>query len=157
VTNDYKSIAQQMAETEINPVARAKWIKIAAAEKKYERLFAPLVERLQTLGAKGASVQEMVQNSAPFSADVVETLLDALPTFSDDRAKETIVRSLGAAAAPYNGKALKECYESTDDEALKWATLNTIALAKPHSIEKWLLSLRGTYAGDTLRKLSRSK
>ena len=123
-------------------------------EEEYARILKPLLRQLNELGYEGDSIQEIVRTGTPLVSDAVEILLSALPSISDARAKETVVRALGASNAPFSGRSLISCFEQTQDEGLKWAIVNTIAMVAPHSIDNWLISIHDTSWGETLRKLS---
>lgn len=105
------------------------------------RLFAPLLAELRTLGYEGESLETMLPAYCPLPDDFVTTLLAFLPKESEARVCEQVVRALGAATNPFDGRPLVQCFESTNDESLKWAIVNTIALTRPRSIDNWLASL----------------
>lgn len=153
-----KTAAELMAELQGDPAFRRREVeanqKRHLREQEYSRLLEPLVTKLQELGLQGGSLHEIVQRFAPLPGDAIEVLLAGLVELNDARAKETVIRALGAARTPFDGRPLMVCFERTDDEGLKWAILNTVALARPHSIDDWLSSIAGTPAGETLRKLA---
>ena len=153
-----KTAGEFMAELQKDPAFRERQRKAAEKlrlrEREYERLFAPLLAKLSNEGANCATLHELVERCAPLSEGVVNILLLALPEFGDARAAESVARALGAAEKPFDGRPLTECFERTSDEGLKFAVLNTIALAHPHSIDRWLASVHGTWVEETLRRLS---
>jgi hypothetical protein len=161
MSNKPKTSAELMAELQSDPEFRAREAeadrKRIVREQEHQRLMRPLLLRLEQIGVSGTTLQEIVRRFAPLSPDAIQILLSALPEIDAPRPKESIVRALGAASEPFDGRPLIECYEQTRDEGVKWAVLNTIALARPHSIETWLATIRHTPAGDTLRKLSVSE
>jgi len=158
VSQRRKTAAELMAELQGDPAYRRREIeaeqKHLLREKEYSGMLEPLVTKLHELGLQGASLHEIVPRSAPLPGDAVEVLLAGLVELHDARATEAVIRALGAARTPFDGRPLTVCYELTDDEALKWAILNTGALARPHAIEDWLSSIEDTPAGETLRALA---
>ncbi len=125
-------------------------------EQEYTRLEAPMLAEIAALGFMVTSLWEIVNNPAPLPPAFVEALLAWLPRFDVDRLKEGVVRCLTAACEPFDGRPLVDCYNHTRDEGLKWAILNTVACAHPHSIDDWLEEIRDTTAGDTLQRISRA-
>lgn len=118
------------------------------------KAFKPCLDELHRLGFAGESLEAIVKTYSPLPERAVKVLLSFLDQFTDPRHVESVVRALGAAAHPFDGRPLARCFESTDDEALKWAIANTIALAHPHSIEEWLSGLRKSpYWDKTLQEL----
>ena len=126
-----------------------------AREQQYSKLLAPLLQSLSSVGLTGNSLEEIVQKYTPLPVSAVPILLSAIPETGDLRVKESIVRALGAASQPFDGRPLTKCFDQASDESLRWAILNTISVARPHSIDTWLLGLRDTHWGKTLRELSR--
>lgn len=123
-------------------------------QKSFEQSFRPFLTELHRLGLQGNSLQEIVKGHSPLPDDPVDVLLSALRSFSEPRLLESVVRALGAAAHSFDGRPLARCFESTDDEGLKWAIANTIALTDPHSIEEWLGELRNSpHWNKTLQEL----
>lgn len=102
----------------------------------------PYLDKLHQLGMQSRTLEELVREYAPLPDDAIEVLLSALSALSDPRAQETVVRALGAAENPFDGRPLAECFDSTRDEGLKWAIANTIALTRPRFIDVWLAALR---------------
>lgn len=111
-------------------------------QKALDQLFEPYLKKLHRLGFHGDSLEQIVRVYSPLPEPVVNVLLSALAGIAEPRVLESVVRALGASERPFDGSALAQCFESTDDEALKWAIANTVALARPHSIDDWLLALR---------------
>lgn len=153
-----QTAAELMAELQADPAFQAREAAAAqkrqAREQERTRLYAPLLSALDEIGIHGPSLQEVVQRFAPLPNRAVEILLAGLVDLDDPRAKETVIRALGAAKQPFDGRSLVDCYARTDDEGLKFAILNTIALARPHSIDEWLSAMEHTSAGETLRNLA---
>jgi hypothetical protein len=54
---------------------------------------------------------------------------------------ESAVRALAASQEGFDGRPLVQCFEATQDEGVKWAVINTMVCAKPHSINDWLAKL----------------
>lgn len=138
--------AELMARLQADPEYQQRMAqKDQALQERIEanrKAFKPCLEELHRLGFAGESLEAIVKTYSPLPGPAVKVLLSFLGTLTDPRHIESVVRALGAAAAPFDGRPLARCFESTDDEALKWAIANTIALARPHSIEDWLSELR---------------
>lgn len=117
--------------------------RLRQGELESKRIFAPLVRRLGNAGFKEASLKEITSRYAPLPSMAVGILLDSLVDFDDDSAKEMVVRQLAASAQPFDGRPLVACFDDTTDGSLRWAVLNTIACAKPHSIDCWLADAVG--------------
>lgn len=153
-----KTAAQLMAELEADPVFQAREIaanqKRQARQQESGRLTEPILCALRRQGLQGASLPEIVERFAPLLDNAVDILLAGLVGLNHPRVEEMVVRALGAAKQPFNGNALVGTYERTDDEGLRFAILNTIALVRPHSIDDWLSSIAHTSAGETLRNLA---
>lgn len=156
-----KTAAGLMAELQGDPAFRRRELEVDQQrllhEQEYSRLLEPILAKLREHGLQGATLQEIVQKFAPLPDAAIEILLAGLSELTDTRGRETLVRALGAAKKPFDGRSLVACFEQADDEGLKWAILNTIALARPHSIDDWLATIANTPAGETLRKLSVEK
>ena len=96
----------------------------------------------------------MNPSTAPLPVDAIEILRSALPQLDDAGLKESVVRAMGTAKQPFDGRPLVTCFQQTNDEGLKFAILNTIALATPYSIDDGLARIRNTTQGETLRNRS---
>jgi hypothetical protein len=153
-----KTAAELMAELQGDPAFRQRELEAEQERLRRERqnslLLEPLSTKLREHGLQGASLEEIVQKSAPLPSKAIEVLLLGLSELGDARASEGVVRALGAAKEAFDGRLLVACFERTDDEGLKWAILNTIALTSPHSIDDWLEATHNTPRGETLRRLS---
>jgi hypothetical protein len=153
-----KTAAELMAELQGDPAFRQRELEAEQKRLRHERqislLLEPLLTKLREHGLHGASLQEIVQKFAPLPAKAIEVLLLGLSELGDARASEGVVRALGAAKESFDGRLLIACFERTDDEALKWAILNSIAMTHPHSIDDWLAATHNTPLGETLRRLS---
>ena len=122
--------------------------------KALDELLKPFLSELHALGLHGDSLHEIVKAHSPIPAEGVDILLSALAALSDPRQLESVVRALGAAETIFDGRPLVRCFEATNDDALKWAIANTIALTHPHSIDDWLSELcKSPYWAKTLRDL----
>lgn len=119
-----------------------------AKEKKLEKRieadrikFAPCIERLTAVGFNAQSVEEIVELYSPLPFTAVDILLEFLPSLKDPRHIESVVRALAASDYPFDGRQLAKCFDTTNDEALKWAIVNTIAISHPHLIDGWIVKL----------------
>ncbi len=130
--------------------------EIRQAELEAERIFAPLMRKLARAGFDAPSIYDVAERYVPLPRAAVEILLSYITSFDDDNAKEDIVRQLVAPEQPFDGRPLVDCFESTTNSSLRWAILNTIACARPHSIDEWLrTALRDTWIETTMRALGR--
>ena len=98
-------------------------------QQDIDQAFAPALERIHQLGFPGATLQDIVKLHSPLPDLVVNILLQSLPTLRHPRLAESVVRALGAAACTFDGRPLVQAFESTSDESLKWAVVNTIVLS----------------------------
>jgi hypothetical protein len=120
----------------------------------FDLQIAPYVSMLNCQGVCGDSIQHIAEENAPLSNSAVDILLLALMELDEPRVLETIVRALAAAKAPFDGRPLVKCFESTRDEALKWAIANTIACNHPLYVDEWVKKLcENPYWKKTLRGL----
>lgn len=77
-----------------------------------------------------------------FASEIVEILLSWLSGCHEERIQEMLVRALAAAKSSFDGRHLVTCFESTSDEGVRFAVLNTIAVARPYSIDSWMEKAR---------------
>jgi hypothetical protein len=142
----------------------------AAREEKWRqrreastRVAAPVVTDLNKEGFDGESIQSIVENHAPLPARAIDILLKWLQLLSEQdlednsvqaKLADSVARALSATTLSFDGRPLANCFERTNDEGLRWAIANTIALTSPHSIDAWLTEkLKHRYWGKTLREL----
>ena len=118
-------------------------------QKAHECLFEPYLTELHSHGLDGDSLEDIVRAHSPLPEYAVDVLLASLDAISEPRLLESIVRALGVSERPFDGRPLARCFDSSDDEALRWAVINTIALTRPYSIDGWLSRLRDSPYWDT--------
>lgn len=111
-------------------------------DELYDQLTKPILDTLRSHGFDASSIDDLVKEHAPLSTAAVEILLDSVEKCDNDRMCESLVRALGAAEKPFDGRVLASKYDQTHDEGLRFAVLNTIAMARPHSISAWLDKIR---------------
>ena len=116
--------------------------KFADRQRYYDSKMKPVLDELCTAGFPGTSVQDVTAKYAPLPEPAVGILIDFLNNCDEEALQNTLVRALGAAAAPFDGRLLTDLYDQTWSEALRFAILNTIAMAKPHSIDEWIEAAR---------------
>lgn len=116
---------------------RAKELDNCLRRKVTQSELRHIVDELNSAGYSGENLGEIVQRHSPLPAAVCEKLLRAMSEDVTDRGLESICRALAASANQFDGRALVRIFESTSDESLKWAIVNTIALTAPHSIDDW--------------------
>jgi hypothetical protein len=152
-----KTAGELMAEMEADPDFQR---RRAEKERRYAELAArfdeierPIRDALRQIGVEGESIQEMTRRYAPLSAQIVEVLLDWLPRVKEDRVKESLVHSLGAAREPFDGRPLVEAFVSDRSDTLRWPIANTIAEARPFGITEWVIEAVQTPAFGTSRQM----
>jgi hypothetical protein len=154
--------AELMAKLQGDPAFRSRETardrKRQERQDAYDRELAPFLAELNRRGFPGASLNEIVEKHSPFAPSAIEVLLSSLSEISHPRMLESVIRALGAAKEPFDGRQLAACFDAADDEALKWAIANTIALVRPHSIDDWMTHiLKNPYWNETFRGLGLEK
>src|ERR1022692_1550645 len=107
-------------------------------EERFAVLEGPIVERLKTIGFDAGSVIDAVQKYSPLPKEFVDVLFEGIKHSSDLKLLEGLIRALAAARESFDGRPIVECYERFNDWNLRWVIANTIACAKPHSIDSWI-------------------
>jgi hypothetical protein len=142
-----KKRRRQTAEELMTELAKdPEFVRMRAAKDersrlRKERLDAierPILASLAEVGFAADSIEDLVKKFVPLPEAAVDMLLRCLRECHEDRIQESLVRALAATRIPFNGQALVDCFESTSDEGLRFAILNTIALARPNSIDDWI-------------------
>lgn len=101
----------------------------------------PIIVELCNAGFEVAEVGDCAKSFAPLPDMVVTILLDAVARYGGDEAYtrsnvlEVLVRQLGAASKPFDGRALVQCFHQTSSSAVRWAICNTIALSRPSNVD----------------------
>jgi hypothetical protein len=154
----WQTAEQFMAELNSNPeFLRRKAEKDARRREREEHLQAlerPILDKLKECGFDAPSIADLVEIYSPLPDVVVGVLLDSLEQCANTKTLESLIRALGAAARPFDGRPLVKCYESFNDDTLRWVIANTIALVRPHSIDAWIAeALSDPVRGVTLRNL----
>lgn len=134
--------AEFMAQRREDPdfVARERAAEDALASRKRDvaRILQPLVAELNDIGYAISDLRDLVRGYAPLPDDAVGVLLAWMPRIRDLAVKEQVIRSLGASAKTFPGAELIATFEATESEPLRWAIANTISLAVPRGLERWL-------------------
>jgi hypothetical protein len=131
----------------------------------------PILQKLRALGFVGDSIWDLTEKYCPLPQQLAEVLLDEvrrltsqISRYSDYysstevRVLDALIRGLAAAASPFDGRPLVKCYETTRDPSLRWVIANTIASARPHSIDDWIeKALKEPWLAKTLRDLGYGK
>lgn len=119
-----------------------------------DEIFRSIPAQLKVAGFPADSLEDLVREIAPMPERVVAILLRHLEDCPEERIQESLVRSLGAAKDSFDGRPLIARFDSTSNEGLRFAILNTIALVRPHSIDNWLERARqNEYLRETLANL----
>lgn len=144
----WKTADELMSELEGNPdFVRRRAEKEQRRKARAERGDAqerPILERLQALGFELTEVSEAAGKYGPLPDEFIEVLLDAVRQYADvkeytySNVLQMVIRALGAAARPFDGQPLVECYENNNDPTVRWVICNTIALVRPHGIDDWI-------------------
>jgi hypothetical protein len=113
-----------------------KWAERRAA---VDEMLRPILDDLRNAGITAESIEEMTQRYAPLPPQIVQVLLGWLPRVQDDRVKESLIRSLGAAREPFDGRLLVESFLHDTSETLRWPIANTMAEARPFGVADWLV------------------
>jgi len=158
----WKTAAEIIAEQNANPeflrkqAARAKRRQEQA--ERFAELERPVIDRMKALGFDASSITDAIHKYSPLSELLVELLLDSISQSSEVKLLQWLIRALAAAGRPFNGQPLIECYHKSNDIELRWVILNTIACAKPHSIDDWIAKVsQDPYVAETLQKLGYKK
>lgn len=130
------------------------------AEKKAEILLniqtieeqsKPLLQALDDLGMSVVCVWEILDRYKKLYPVVIDTLLEHLPRVSYPRLKENIVRVIGLASSPYDGRVLASEYDCASDKYLKWAICDTFARTRPQNVDDWMIKTLGDSSGHRNR------
>jgi hypothetical protein len=139
---NWKTAGEIMAELNSNPdFVRRKAEKEKRREEREKRFAAlerPILDELKASGFEAGSITELIKKSRPLPHEIVVVLLGGIETATDVKLLEWLVRALAAAGHPFDGRPLVKCYETFKDDNLRWVIANTIACAKPHSIDDWI-------------------
>ena len=132
-------IAERNADPEWVAAQRVREEAHALRGAKRKAAFEPVLLSIRSAGFPIDSIGDLVRVYAPLPKKLVAVLLEALPTFKDPALQEVIVRALGASYIPYDGKALTELFESTDNHSLRWAIGNSLSIGKMRGVGEWIL------------------
>lgn len=145
---EWKTADDLMAELERKPdFVQMRGEKEQRRKERAERVAAqesPILERLRALGFELSEVSEAAGKYAPLPDEFVAVLLDAVSEYAEvkeytySNVLEMIIRALGAAGHPFDGRPLTECYDKNTDPTVRWVVCNTIALVRPHHIDDWI-------------------
>lgn len=130
--------AELAKDAEFQRLAAEKAKRRQEREAAFTILERPILDDLTLCGYEAASIHQALRRYAPLPIGFVDVLLDWVSRSTDLRILETLIRALGAAHQPFDGRTLAKCFDENRDENLRWVILNTVAIAKPHSIEEWL-------------------
>jgi hypothetical protein len=107
---------------------------------RYHEVYGPILRELGQAGFQTHSIEELRECFAPLASAAAQILLAALPRL-EGRDKLLVLHALDTAAEPYDGTELAACYDATSDELIRRNVLRTMAVTKPHSIDKWIKAL----------------
>ena len=138
----WQTAADFMAELQADPQFQRQQAekdrKLAEREAAVAAVVRPIMDDLQNAGITAESIEDMTQRYAPLAPQIVQVLLGWLPRVQDDRVKESLIRSLGAAGEPFDGKPLVECFSHDSSDTLRWPIANTMAETRPLGVADWL-------------------
>src|SRR5260221_2924383 len=139
---NWKTAGEIMAELNSNPefVRRKaeKEKRRVEREKRFAALERPILDAIGARGFEAASITDLIEKYSPLPAEIVDVLLEGVEQATDAKLLEWLVRALAVAGQPFDGRPLVNCYETFKDDNLRWVITNTIACAKPHSIDEWI-------------------
>jgi hypothetical protein len=115
--------------------------KFRLVREQLDALLAPILLALSKGGFPTASLQDLVREYAPLPYNAVVILADCLSVCTDERIQESIVRAMGATKVHFDGQPLATLFDSTRNEGLRFAILNSIALVHPVGIDEWIESI----------------
>ena len=121
---------------------RILWERLDSIERPY-------LKDLADAGFPADSIENVVEKYAPLPDVAVHILLNCLKDCRQLQIQDSLIRALGAAQYPFDGRLLIDLLNAMQNVQIQFAILNTIALAKPHSIDDWLEKAR---QDDYLRK-----
>lgn len=141
-----KSAAELMAELQHDPeyVAKAQQQERQQHDnaEKYSRAVAPLLEELASKGVWVNTIGELRTRDVAEYRAAVPILLRWLPQVSAENIKEDIVRTLSIPwAKPTAGPILLEEFKKADNEGLRWAIGNGLAVAADDSLFEAIVEL----------------
>jgi hypothetical protein len=110
----------------------------AARAREIEKRVQPVLDDLRELGFVASSLAEFVRAYAPLPTEASAALLKHLRAADDDSLREPIVRALGGAGEGFDPTALRDLFEATTSEGLRWAIANTMAELRPLLLRDWL-------------------
>lgn len=123
-------------------------------EARFRANLAPLMRELRDIGYPADSIEDLVEKYAPLPENAVCVLLSWLNRLTIPNVQDSVLRALGTAATPFDGRPLTACFESLKDTGFEWTIMNTIAMSRPLYIEEWIADLRkDSYWNQTLRDL----
>ena len=149
--------AELMAQLEADPnfqrTRAEKEQRRAARSAELGAIKQPILDDLRRIGVEAESIEAVTERYAPLSPPIVEVLLHWLPRVADDRTKESLIRSLGAAGEPFDGRSLVEAFMHDASETLRWPIANTIAEARPFGVTDWLVEAAKNPAFGAARQM----
>lgn len=158
----WKTAQELMAELNSNPDFLRRKAEKEQRRKEREEHFGslecPILDKLRTSGFDAPSITEVVKRFSPLPDEIVDVFINGVENSADVKLLESLIRGLGAATNPFDGRPLVKCYENFNDDNLRWVIANTIVLARPHSIDDWIEeALHNPVLGKTLRELGIDK
>src|SRR5262245_46171842 len=121
---NWKTAQELMAELEQKPEFLRRRAEKERRKREREERFAilehPILAKLRQQGFEVISIVDLVHKYSPLPPEVVADLLDALTNSTDLMLSETLIRALAAAAMPFDGRPLVNCYEASNNDNLRW-------------------------------------
>lgn len=101
---------------------------------------APFIKLLHENGFNDINKAGDLLDLKKINTKLTALLLDWIPQMSNRHgSQEMLVRALAKADKPFDGKLLKELFDSKDNtESFKWVVGNTIASANVENVNDWL-------------------
>ncbi len=146
-------MAQLAADPEFQRMRAEKDRRFAERKARLDEIERPITEDLRRAGVDADSIEEMTQQYAPLPSRIVAVLLHWLPRVAEDRVKESVIRALGAAEEPFDGRPLVDAFMADSSETLRWPIANTMAEATPFGITGWLIEAVGNRVFGSARQM----
>jgi hypothetical protein len=154
-----KTANELMEELEADPEFR-----LRKAKKEKERLrqvkqnmkvIKPLFSRLKKIGVRVKSIDQLMQEYAPFPIEILEVLLRFLQEIQGKNSdiEGAIAAAIGASRVRYDGRILAALFDSTDSSSLKWTIGNTFSISHPTDVGEWCLGAIRDKRHDRARQM----
>lgn len=119
-----------------------------------DRVEKQVFDDLRLKGLQVESLDRLPYDVREMDQVQIGLLLEGIESRPDHRVMEMMIRALGMARVPFDGRPLIRIYQTMRDNCIEFAILNTISLAKVLFIEDWLeAAYLDPYLHKTLKSL----